>query len=174
MNIYSSKQIVFLNLSLGPVEKNLDSSDENLQPKIETLSLKSGRWLPKCFKKDFISANYALDKLSSVLTTILKTLAEFWKRFGQKTAENSVIFQIFLFCKGSSGNEEFTIDKPNENFLPRVGFYRWKSQINFKKRLFLKKFCSKKILWTRRSKCSLDNPAECCSPELWKLFGRIG
>ena len=51
-------------------------------------------------KKAFISANYALDKLTSVLTTPLQTFAEIRKRFDQPTAKNLAIFHIFSSAKG--------------------------------------------------------------------------
>ena len=42
---------------------------------------------------------YSSKQIVSGLTTILKTLAEFRKRFDQPTAKNSAIFQIFYSTK---------------------------------------------------------------------------
>ena len=57
-----------------------------------------------------------------------------------------------------------------KNFA-KVEFYRSKCQIDIKKRCFLKKNFSKNQR-THNMKCSLDNHAENCSPELRKIFGR--
>ena len=50
-------------------------------------------------KKAFISANYALDNLTSVLTTPMQTFAEIRKCFDQPTAKNLAIFHIFSSAK---------------------------------------------------------------------------
>ena len=82
-------------------------------------------------------------------------------------------FFRFLFFKKSCGYIEFSFVKLDEKTLPKDCFLS-KSKIRLKKSFLWKIFCPKGILWTRRWKCSLDNSAECCSPELWNFFDRSG
>ena len=55
--------------------------------------------------------------------------------------------------------------------FPKVEFFRSKCQIDIKRRCFLKKKIQKSQR-THNMKCSLDDYAENCSPELRKIFGR--
>ena len=57
-----------------------------------------------------------------------------------------------------------------EKSLAKNEFFCSKSETDFEKRFFLKTCFSKKIQCTHKMKCSLDNLAEICSPEVRETF----
>ena len=65
---------------------------------------------------------------------------------------------------------KFSYDKPDGKSLPKNEFFCSKSETDFEKRFFLKTCFSKKIQCTHKMKCSLDNLAEICSPEVRETF----
>ena len=172
MKLHKLKHIFSSDLSSWPVESNFDSSDIFFAKK---LTLNIGKRLSKFFKIRFF-----IFPQSFLWTSWL----QFWIPRGKHlpSSENVLFIRLqktppfvsFLFYKRSSGHVEFSVDKPDGNFLPNVVFYRSKFQMNFEMSLFWKKIFSKRILWKRRMKGSLDNPAENCSSEVRKLFDRSG
>ena len=120
-------------------------------------------------RKVFISASYLLDELTSVLNTLQETFAEFRTCFFQPTSKYSAFFSAFLFFKRSFGNVELSFDKLDEKYLPKVGFYRFMCEIDFKNGffwLFFSKLSFGHVEWST----GLTTFAKNCFLEVQKLF----
>ena len=135
-------------------------------------SRKVGKWLSRCFeKKSFRSRKISSGQFDFSFDYCAGKFAKFWKDFGKPTSRNSAFLYGSLYFKRPSGDVAFSHDQPDEKFLPKIELFRSKCQIDIKKPGCLQKKL-KKNQWRHNMKCSLDNPAESCSPKLWKIFGR--
>ena len=125
------------------------------------------------WKKSFRSRKISSGQLYFSFDYRAGKFAKFWKDFSKPTSTNSAFLYGIFFFKRPSGDVAFSPDQHDEKFLPKVELFLSKCQIDIKKRGCLqKKF--KKNQWRHNMKCSLDNPAEIYSPELWEIFDLSG